>query len=205
MLSLVSAGLPRTVPAVCPRLLHAWLSGWGPRRKRSLLWSQHAAVPPRWVRGTATLTHDPGSPVCVCRSQRCSPPPVRLLPLLSRPQDAPTAAVPPHWAPQHSVLQGRTERVCVSVCKCVWDNWCVPVQQDHFSGQGGGLNPLPAGGAAGMYNTFAQSSSAVSFHDDQVRGPSRLTFTLSPPAGSGVTRLPLLSTSWKPHPSHHPR
>lgn len=32
--------------------------------------------------------------------------------------------------------------------------------KDHFSAQGGGLNPLPAGGAAGMYNTFAQSSSA---------------------------------------------
>lgn len=32
------------------------------------------------------------------------------------------------------------------------------VQQDQFNGQGGGLNALPAGGAAGVYNSFNQPS-----------------------------------------------
>lgn len=32
------------------------------------------------------------------------------------------------------------------------------VQQDQFNGQGGGLNPLTAGGAGGVYNSFNQPS-----------------------------------------------
>ena len=35
-----------------------------------------------------------------------------------------------------------------------------------------------------MYNTFTQSSSAVSFHDNQVRVASMLTLTLPPPPPS---------------------
>ena len=35
---------------------------------------------------------------------------------------------------------------------------CVFVQQEQFNGQGGGLNTLTAGGAAGVYNSFNQPS-----------------------------------------------
>lgn len=36
--------------------------------------------------------------------------------------------------------------------------FCLFLQQDQFNGQGGGLNALPAGGAAGVYSSFNQQS-----------------------------------------------
>uniref|UniRef100_H3CJZ8 Zinc finger MIZ-type containing 2 n=1 Tax=Tetraodon nigroviridis TaxID=99883 RepID=H3CJZ8_TETNG len=51
--------------------------------------------------------------------------------------------------------------------------------------QGGGLNPLPAGGAAGLYNTFAQSSSAFPLYP-----PSPVPGNPTPPITPGSSMAP---------------
>lgn len=78
----------------------------------------------------------------------------------------PLPQYPPSGPPNQQYYKVRGVFSTVSCCQnsepghvsCIYCVFDVFVQQDQFNGQGRGLNPLTAGGAAGVYNSFNQPS-----------------------------------------------